>query len=116
MLFTKLALLLEQHEGWSALCLCTDLHAIAEQCCETPALYEATFKALRSKRRDAEKIPDSIKIDCICVSLSPLKSTLDENFRSIHEALLLVLKRTITENVHEVIREFPFRELVHHNF
>ena len=101
-MFVELCNLLEQYESWSSLCATTDLDAVVELCCSSPTLFETNFRALRDKRRAAERLPDFIKVDCICVSLGPLKLSLEDNFQRAYETLLLVLKRTMTNDINEV--------------
>ena len=110
LLFAKLGAVLEQHECWGALCAVGDLDLLIEQCCSSPASYEANFKALRIKRRDAEKLAESLKVDCIRVSLAPLKAGLEEHFQRVHETLLLVLKRTVTDDIKDVNNSFQRQE------
>jgi len=105
LLFAKLANVLERYECWVTLYDIGDPDFLIENCCESSISYDINFKAVQNKRREAEKLADSIKVDCISINLAPLKSRLEEHFQRVHDALLLILKRTMVDDIKQVTRK-----------
>ncbi|KAJ1446203.1 dynein heavy chain and region D6 of dynein motor-domain-containing protein [Pelagophyceae sp. CCMP2097] len=101
-LFAKLAELQARYEPAAALARVSDLEALLEQHCTAAQQYEANFRALKAKRREADKFPDFVKVDCIRVSLAPLKAGLEEHFQRLGDALLTVLKRAVGDDLRDV--------------
>eukprot|EP00117_Sycon_ciliatum_P036543 scpid1236/ scgid27488/ Cytoplasmic dynein 2 heavy chain 1; Dynein heavy chain isotype 1B len=56
--------------------------------------WEMNFKVLKVKGREAETLPNSIKVDCVVVSTSPIKATIDDQIQKLLDALLLTLRRS----------------------
>jgi|Transcript_32459 hypothetical protein len=102
LLFAKLVSVLEQHESWCVLCSVLEIDVLTEKTCESPSSYEINFKALRNLRLEADKLPDFIQVDCIRISLLPLKSSLEKHFQLVHDTLGSVIKRNITDDIKEV--------------
>ncbi len=68
---------------------------------------EVNFSNLRTRRRDAERLPDVRRVDCIVVSLLPFKSALDDQMQRLHDALCLGLRRSVVDDAKQ-IDEFAF--------
>ncbi|CAM9855341.1 unnamed protein product, partial [Phaeothamnion confervicola] len=45
--------------------------------------------------QDAERLPEVAKLDCITVSLAPLKSAVHEQLQQLHDTLLLSLRSRV---------------------
>jgi len=54
--------------------------------------FEANFKVLKQKRKEAEKLPNSEKVGCINVSLTPFKSALEDQYQRFSDALLVGIR------------------------
>jgi hypothetical protein len=104
-LFAKLATLLESYKPWCVLGFAVkdgDMDAFVAERVSSVAQYDANFKALKQKRKDAEKLPDLVKQDCVRVSLAPLKATLEDQMQRLTDSLLVALRRSVLEDFKEV--------------
>lgn len=54
------------------------------------------------KGRDAEKLPNLIKVDCITVSMAPIKAAIDDQISRLHDALVTSLRKAVTNIVTEI--------------
>ena len=101
-LFEKLSLVIRKYQPLVRLGQIPDLDGYIEANVVRPDEYTANFKVLKSKRRDIDKMPDSEKIDCCTVSLTPFKGYLDELLLRISDCLLVSLRRSILDEMKEV--------------
>ena len=74
---------------------------VEEQCTEASA-FEASFKALKAKRKEAEKLPNFEKVDCLTVSLAPLKAALEDQHQKMSDALLFGMRRIAAARQKEI--------------
>ena len=79
-----------------------DLDAFLETHVRTSDEYVVNFKALRVKSKEIDKLPDVERVDCCVISLTPLKSFLDDLLLRIGETLLVNLRRSLIEEFKEV--------------
>ena len=82
-----------------------NIENLVEERIKTMADFDHNFKVLRQKRKDVERIPDSHKIHCFQISVTPLKSSLDDQLQRLSDALVLNLKTTIKTDA-ELLGEF----------
>lgn len=68
-----------------------------------PKGWDMNFKSLKAKRKEMDKIPDTIKIDCITISTVVLKSVIEEHLERLSDGLVLALKRKVHEDVKHVM-------------
>ena len=55
--------------------------------------WEANFKALKRKSREAEKtLPPSVTIDCLAVSCRPIRNAVDDQLQVCHVLLPVSMK------------------------
>jgi dynein heavy chain 2 len=101
-LFDKLGALLQKYSKLVLLGQINDMDAFIEANVHTTEEFTANFKELKNRRKEAEKLPDSEKIDCCTVSLMPFKAYLDELFNKINESLLISLRRLLLSEFNEV--------------
>ena len=59
--------------------------------------YDAAYKQLRQRRKEAEKLPNTEKVDCINVSLGPLKAALEDQQQRLSDALQLGMARQASQ-------------------
>ncbi|KAE9115561.1 Cytoplasmic dynein 2 heavy chain 1 [Phytophthora fragariae] len=109
-LFTRLEGLLFEYEHWGFLARLggggnVDLDAVMEATLQEPADWEVNFKTIRTKRKESEKIPDFVKLDCINVSLVPFKRALDEHLQRFTDALLLSLRKSTLNHI-RIVEDF----------
>ena len=101
-LFDKLSFVIKKYQPLVRLGQIPDLDTYIETNVVRPDEYTANFKVLKTKRRDIDKMPDSEKIDCCTVSLTPFKGYLDELLLRISDCLLVSLRRGILDEMKEV--------------
>ena len=101
-LFTRLAAMLEKYRPAAILGTIDDLDAFVDEHVTEAVQYEANFRMLKAKRKDAEKLPDFERIDCIRVSLAPFKSTLEDQMQRLNDTLLIALRRTVLDEFKDV--------------
>ena len=100
-LFAKLLELAAEYKPWTLLGA-VDVDALIEEHVQDVEQYEANFKALRTKRKEAEKIADSVRVDCFNVSLASLKTAIDDQLQHFGDSLLITLRRSILTEFKEV--------------
>ena len=91
--FDELEALLEEYRPWGALGL-VDVEEWMEGRLKVVGDWELNFKAVKQRRKDAEKIPDSVRLGCFSVSLLPFKAALDDQIHRFSDALLLSLRQS----------------------
>ena len=91
--FDELEGLLEEYRPWGALGL-VDVEEWMEGRLKVVADWELNFKALKQRRKDSEKIPDTVRLGCFTVSLLPFKAALDDQMHRFSDALLLSLRQS----------------------
>ena len=102
-LFKKLEDLVEQYKPHMALGMYEgELDTLVEEHVTTAADYDAAYKGLRQRRKEAEKLPNFEKVDCINVSLAPLKSTLEDQHNRLSNALQLGMARQAKATQHQL--------------
>uniref|UniRef100_K3WM96 AAA+ ATPase domain-containing protein n=1 Tax=Globisporangium ultimum (strain ATCC 200006 / CBS 805.95 / DAOM BR144) TaxID=431595 RepID=K3WM96_GLOUD len=108
-LFMRLESLLYEYEHWSLLSRMgggsSEFESLMESELHEPMDWEVNLKTVKMKRKEAEKIPDFVKIDCIHVSLMPFKSTLDEYLQRFQDGLLLSLRKSTLMHL-RIVEEF----------
>lgn len=103
----KLTNLLKKYSVWVKIGQ-VDLDKFIEDNVDQPESYTNNFKSLRAKRKDIERLPDSEKIDCCTVSLTPFKFFLEELMHRIGDTLLLVLRRNLLVEFKEIDQFLDF--------
>ncbi|GLI62890.1 cytoplasmic dynein 1b heavy chain [Volvox africanus] len=96
-LFAQLAEELKKYQDWMVLGT-LDLDEFADANLVEVSDWELNFRMLKAASRDAEKLPNEVRIECYKVSLAPVKSSIDEHMKRLQEALVSSLRRkTVTE-------------------
>ena len=103
-LFEELQALLDAHSHWAALQL-VDVEDWVSSRLRTVADWELNFKALRQRRKDSERLPDSLKVGCFTVSLLPFKSAVDDAMHRLSDTLLLTLRQS-TQRSQQLVDAF----------
>ncbi|KAI8908484.1 dynein heavy chain and region D6 of dynein motor-domain-containing protein [Gorgonomyces haynaldii] len=103
-LFSKLLKVQDLFKDWILLGT-VEIDDIVEQALESVGDWEMNFRVLKSKGKEAEQLPLSIKIDCITVSAAPVKATIDDHLQRLFDSMLTALRKSI--NVHlKAIEQF----------
>ncbi|CAK4090165.1 unnamed protein product [Aphanomyces euteiches] len=105
LLLSKLEGVLKDYESWTFLTQAADLDAMMESTLSEVADWELNLKTLKAKRKDSDKIPDFVKVDCISVSLVPFKSSLDEYLSRLQDCLLISLRKSLTGHL-KLVEEY----------
>lgn len=64
--------------------------------------WDLNFKALKKKRKDSERIPDTQRVGCFNVSLVPLKTIIEDHIHRLTEALLTSLRNSALADLQTV--------------
>ena len=117
-LFSKVEALIAKYRPWVAIGLHEgSLDDLVDACATEAADFEANFKVLKTKRKEAsrdhpaphtqpfppqvlkakrkeaEKLPATEKVDCITVNLAPFKAAVDDQQQRLTDALLYGMRR-----------------------
>ncbi len=115
-LFSKVEALIAKYRPWVAIGLHEgSLDDLVDACATEAADFEANFKVLKAKRKEAEKLPATEKVDCITVNLTrtfpqltpllplqvdcitinlaPSKAAVDDQQQRLTDALLYGMRR-----------------------
>ncbi|GAB1603231.1 hypothetical protein Ahia01_000603700, partial [Argonauta hians] len=93
-LFKQLRSVYEQFKEWVALG-CVDINDLADQCLVETSDWERNIKALKIRSRNADKLPNQVKVGCITVNTSPVKIVIDELIQQLFDALVSCLQRKV---------------------
>jgi dynein heavy chain 2 len=93
-LFTKLNALLAKYRPFCLLGA-VDLSSYVKANCHETHDYSANFAVLKTKRKDADKLPDTERVDCIRVSMREFNSTVNDQMQRLHDMLLVGLRNNI---------------------
>jgi dynein heavy chain 2 len=66
--------------------------------------WDLNFKALKAKRKEMDKIPDTIKVDCFTVSTVVLKNVVEDQMDRLNDSLTIALKRKVEAEVKAVMK------------
>jgi dynein heavy chain 2 len=100
-LFARLSMLRDKMKAWVLLGM-LDFDAFVEHSILSLDDYDANFAALKSKRRELDKITDLQRIDCITVHLGPFKAAIDMTIQRATDAIVVHLRRNLISCLHEV--------------
>ena len=97
-LFSRLGKVVGHFKEWVVLGM-VDIDALTETKLNQVSHWEENFKAIKAKGRDAEKLPSTIKIDCITVNTMPTKNAIDDLVQRLYDALLNSLRKVLMSGV-----------------
>ncbi|GMT29041.1 hypothetical protein PFISCL1PPCAC_20338, partial [Pristionchus fissidentatus] len=84
----------DDFKSWIALGQ-VDIESLIEENFKKASDWERHFKALKTKGREAERLPTEIRFDCIIVSTAPLKSTIEEELQRVMDTLIWSLRHVL---------------------
>ncbi len=67
--------------------------------------WKTNFKALKQRRKECERLPDSQKVGCFTVWFGGFKNTVEEQMHRLSEALLVSLRKSALNDL-RVVDEF----------
>jgi len=91
--FTQLSSLCHEYAPWAAL-VGVDLSWATDKHLVEVRHWELNFKALKRKRKESERLPNSVRIGCFVVSFAALKNSIEDQLQRLWDALLLSLKKS----------------------
>lgn len=117
-LFGRLQKVRDHHQPYVVLGM-VDLEGLVADSLSEVSDWEHNFRAVKARGRDAEKLPNTIKVsrdsvaevvhaftlhvgvqvDCITVSMAPLKAALDDQLNRLFEALCTSLRKSATKDI-----------------
>ena len=78
------------------------LDAYVKQTVTSPADFDSNFTVVKAKRREADRLQDIHRIDCVTVDVTPLKRAIDSLLQRLYDTLLVSLRRRIAESLSTV--------------
>lgn len=72
-----------------------DMEALVEKNLSTVHDWEKNFKALKIKGKEVERLPSAVKVDCLNINCSPVKTVIDDLIQKLFDLLVLSLKKSI---------------------
>ncbi|XP_068122972.1 cytoplasmic dynein 2 heavy chain 1 isoform X2 [Hyperolius riggenbachi] len=100
-LFRRLSAAMDRFKDW-VLIGQVDVDALVEQNLRDVQDWEKNFKALKVKGKEAERLPSTIKIDCMTINCNPVKAVIDDLIQKLFDSLVISLKKSIQVNLHEI--------------
>eukprot|EP01135_Chromosphaera_perkinsii_P005308 Nk52_evm1s338 gene=Nk52_evmTU1s338 len=100
-LFKRLKKVKNHFKDWVLLGT-VDLEYLVSQHLDSILGWEKNFKMLKSKGKDAEKLPSTIKVDCIVVSTLPVKTAIDDQMQQLFDTLIDSIRNHIQSRLSSV--------------
>ncbi|XP_069495113.1 cytoplasmic dynein 2 heavy chain 1 isoform X2 [Ambystoma mexicanum] len=100
-LFRRLAAVLDRFKEWIVIGQ-VDIETLVEEHLISVYDWEKNFKALKVRGKEVERLPSTIKVDCITVNCNPVKTVIDDLIQKLFDALLASLKKSIQANLHDI--------------
>ncbi|KAM9321467.1 cytoplasmic dynein 2 heavy chain 1 [Gastrophryne carolinensis] len=100
-LFRRLSATMDRFKDWVVIGQ-VDVDALIERHLHNVQDWEKNFKALKMRGKEAERLPSTIKIDCMTINCNPVKTVIDDLIQKLFDSLLISLKKSIQANLHEI--------------
>ncbi len=106
-LFERLDQVQQRFVPWTVLGTVADLDAFLRKLIDDRILadvsdWESNFKAIKTRGKDLEKLPNEEKVDCIHVDLGPVKRAVQEQLDRLSDALVLSLRVSTAKDLRDV--------------
>ncbi|KAA0149393.1 hypothetical protein FNF29_05946 [Cafeteria roenbergensis] len=105
-LFARLGRLRDSFAPWAAVGRLEGgdaaLEALVSALAVGPGHWGAALQALKGHRKELDRIQDMQTVDCVAVSLAPLKAAAEDHLQRLADTLLLALRRSLVELVSKV--------------
>ncbi|KAE9420714.1 hypothetical protein Angca_008064, partial [Angiostrongylus cantonensis] len=79
-----------------------DLELLIEETLKTASDWEAQLKFVKAKGREAAKLPNEIRLDCIIVSTTGAKTAIDELLQHVFDTLVYTLRLSINTKLQNI--------------
>ncbi|NXG46652.1 DYHC2 protein, partial [Psilopogon haemacephalus] len=100
-LFRRLANVSNQFEEWVVIGQ-IDIETLVETHLSRKQDWEKNFKALKVRGKEAERLPSTIKIDCLTVNCNPVKTAIDDFIQKLYDILVISLRKSIQAHLSNV--------------
>uniref|UniRef100_A0A452I6Q6 Uncharacterized protein n=1 Tax=Gopherus agassizii TaxID=38772 RepID=A0A452I6Q6_9SAUR len=100
-LFRRLAEVSNQFKEWIIIGQ-VDMETLVEKHLSSEQDWEKNFKALKGKGKEVERLPSTIKIDCLIVNCNPVKTVIDDLIQKLYDVLVLSLRKSIQAHLHDI--------------
>ncbi|XP_029458286.1 cytoplasmic dynein 2 heavy chain 1 [Rhinatrema bivittatum] len=100
-LFRRLSTALDQFKEWVAIGQ-VDVEKLVDEHLSTVYDWEKNFKALKVRGKEAERLPSTIKVDCLTINCNPVKTVIDDLIQKLFDSLLISLKKSIQAHLHDI--------------
>ncbi|XP_015268586.1 PREDICTED: cytoplasmic dynein 2 heavy chain 1 [Gekko japonicus] len=100
-LFRRLAEVADQFKEWIVMGQ-VDMEAMVENHLFTEQDWEKNFKALKVRGKEVERLPSTMKVDCIIVNCNPVKTMVDDLIQKLYDALVMSLRKSVQAHLHEI--------------
>uniref|UniRef100_A0A803SUA0 Dynein cytoplasmic 2 heavy chain 1 n=1 Tax=Anolis carolinensis TaxID=28377 RepID=A0A803SUA0_ANOCA len=100
-LFRRLAQVADQFKEWVIIGQ-VDMEALVENHLFNEQDWEKNFKALKVRGKEVERLPSTVKVDCILVNCNPVKSVIDDLIQKLYDILVMSLRKSIQAHLHDI--------------
>ncbi|XP_053164065.1 cytoplasmic dynein 2 heavy chain 1 isoform X1 [Hemicordylus capensis] len=100
-LFQRLADVLDQFKEWTIIGQ-VDMEALVENHLFHEQDWEKNFKALKVRGKEVERLPSTVKVDCIIVNCNPVKSLIDDLIQKLYDVLVMSLRKSVQAHLHDI--------------
>ncbi|PKU41804.1 cytoplasmic dynein 2 heavy chain 1 [Limosa lapponica baueri] len=100
-LFRRLAEVSNQFKEWIVIGQ-VNMEALVETHLSSKQDWEKNFKALKVRGKEAERLPSTIRIDCLTVNCNPVKTVIDDFIQKLYDVLVISLRKSIQAHLYDI--------------
>ncbi|XP_075347137.1 cytoplasmic dynein 2 heavy chain 1 isoform X3 [Mycteria americana] len=100
-LFRRLTEVTNQFKEWIVIGQ-VDMETLVKTHLSSKQDWEKNFKALKVRGKEAERLPSTIRIDCLTVSCNPVKTVIDDFIQKLYDVLVISLRKSIQAHLYDV--------------
>ncbi|NWH43496.1 DYHC2 protein, partial [Fregata magnificens] len=100
-LFRRLAEVSNQFKEWIVIGQ-VDMETLVKTHLSSKQDWEKNFKALKVRGKEAERLPSTIRIDCLTVNCNPVKTVIDDFIQKLYDVLVISLRKSIQAHLYDV--------------
>ncbi|KAF1521633.1 Cytoplasmic dynein 2 heavy chain 1, partial [Eudyptes sclateri] len=100
-LFRRLTEVSNQFKEWIVIGQ-VDMETLVKTHLSSKQDWEKNFKALKVRGKEAERLPSTIRIDCLTVNCNPVKTAVDDFIQKLYDVLVISLRKSIQAHLYDV--------------
>ncbi|NXA12552.1 DYHC2 protein, partial [Sapayoa aenigma] len=100
-LFRRLTDVSDQFKEWIVIGQ-VDMECLVTTHLSSKQDWEKNFKALKVRGKEAERLPSTIRIDCLTVNCNPVKTVIDDFIQKLYDVLVMSLRKSIQARLCDV--------------